>query len=180
MRAAGRAGAALAGVLALAGCTGSVAVTQAAGTAEVSSGASCLDPGVLAELGLRLDPSLRTAAPEPTSRGLPPETFVADSVVVCDRGETLRDSAGRWWAVTTTHLEGDLDPLVTALGSTTPEPCGLGVVPQLWLVDALGAAVLLPRDTACDVTDLLATLEAVDRVEQPVALAQANDPAPAP
>lgn len=180
MRAAGRVVAAASVVAALAGCGGTVAVTQAAVTADVRT-ASCLDPDVLDALGLELDPSLSSEAPEPTTRGLPPADFVADSVVVCDRGETLRDSAGRWWAVTTTLLEGDLDPLVTRLDDVLTAECRPAVVPQVWLVDAMGDAVLLPRETACTavVAQALDDLQAVDTTERPVALAQVGTDAAA-
>jgi len=177
VRAAGRAavtGAVV--VLALAGCVQTRAVPRHDVTAEVRTDASCLDPDVLDALGLELDASLRTDAPAPTTRGLPPEGFVADTVLVCDRGETLRDSVGRWWAVTATLLEGDLAPLVGVVTRPTPAAgCGTGVVAQLWLVDAMGAAVLLPRDAACagdEVPTTLADLAVIDRTEHAVALAQ--------
>ncbi|GIG39019.1 hypothetical protein [Cellulomonas phragmiteti] len=161
-------------VLALAGCGQTVAAPSPVVTAEVRTDASCLEPDVLDALGLELDASLRTAAPEAATRGLPPEDFVADTALVCDRGETLRDSAGRWWAVTETRLEGDLSPLVGVV-TRTPAACGVGVVAQVWLVDAMGAAVLLPRDAVCageEVEVALGDLEVVDRTERPVALAQ--------
>ncbi|MCC2335935.1 hypothetical protein [Cellulomonas wangsupingiae] len=176
MRAAGRVAAGATAVLLLAGCSAATSDAPAATTAEVRTEASCLDPDVLDALGLELDESLRTRAPAPVTRGLPPEGFVAETALVCDRGETLRDSAGRWRAVTATLLEGDLDPLVDLVaGTTTVAACGTGVVAQVWLVDAMGAAVLLPRDAACAGDELavaLADLGVVDRTEHPVALAQ--------
>jgi len=174
VRAAGRAAAAVVVVLALAGCGRTLASSPVTATAEVRADVSCLDPEVLDALGLELDPSLRTAATVVTTRGLPPDGFVADSALVCDRGETLRDSAGIWLAVTATRLEGDLDPLVDVVARTTPAVCGPGLVPQVWLVDAMGGAVLLPRDATCgdDVPAVLEDLDVVDRTERPVALAQ--------
>ncbi|MBO3088505.1 hypothetical protein [Cellulomonas dongxiuzhuiae] len=183
MRAARRGATAGIAVLALAGCDQSVAAQPAATTAEVRTDASCLDPEVLDALGLELDPSLRTGAAATTTRGLPPEGFVADTALLCDRGGTLRDSAGRWWAVTSTRLEGDLEPLVRGVTGTSAA-CGVGIVAQVWLVDALGAAVLLPREAACSGAGLPAALEeldVVDRTEHPVALEQpvtADVPAP--
>ena len=185
MRAAGRRAATAVALLVVAGCGPVVSADPAPTTAEVRTDASCLDPGVLDALGLELDPSLRTAAPVATVRGLPPEGFAPDVALVCDRGETLRDSAGRWWAVSATLLEGDLRPLVDVVARTTPAGgCGAGVVAQVWLIDAMGAAVLLPREAACAddrVPAALADLSVVDRTEHPVALAQevtADAPAP--
>ncbi len=154
-------------------------------TADVQRGASCVDDDVLSALGLVLDPSLRTEAPAPTTRGLPPEGFVADSVLLCDRGATMRDSVGTWWSVTATRLEGDLTPLVAAARrAPTPATCAPGVVAQVWLVDALGSAVLLPSDAACagdgDVPAALDGLDVVDRTEHPVALVGPTAGASAP
>ncbi|MCC2312679.1 hypothetical protein [Cellulomonas xiejunii] len=173
MRAAGRGAGAVLAVLALAGCGQTVAAQPVVTTAEVRTDASCLDTEVLDALGLELDVSLRTQEPAGTTRGLPPAGFVADTALLCDRGETLRDSAGTWWAVTATRLEGDLDPLVR-VATRTPAACGVGVVAQVWLVDALGAAVLLPRTAACDgdLTEALDDLDVLDRTEHPAALAQ--------
>ena len=174
MRAAGRGAATVVTVLALAGCGGSVAVSPPVATAEVRTDASCLDPDVLDALGLELDESRRADAPAPTTRGLPPEGFVADTALVCDRGETLRDSAGRWQAVSATRLEGDLGPLERVLTDGAPAACSADLVPQVWLVDAMGSAVLLPREAACgDATaDALEGLDVIERTELPVALAQ--------
>lgn len=180
MRAAAvRATTALAAVLVVAGCAAtSSSDGSPAPTAEVRTGAGCLDPGVLEALGLRLDATLHTGAPTPTSRGLPPAGFVADSVLVCERGETLRDSAGTWWSVTATRLEGDLTGLVDDVTDAADGAgCADGAdVPQVWLVDAMGSAVLLPRDAACGGADglpaALETLEVVERTEHPVELAR--------
>lgn len=174
MRAAGRGATTAIAVLALAGCSQSVAAQPAVTTAEVRTDASCLDAEVLDALGLELDASLRTGAPAATTRGLPPDGFVPDTALLCDRGTTLRDSAGRWWAVTSTRLEGDLEPLVGVM-TRASAACGVGIVAQVWLVDALGAAVLLPREAACSDDGLPAALEqldVVDRTEHPVALVQ--------
>ncbi|MDQ0426257.1 hypothetical protein [Cellulomonas iranensis] len=180
MRAARRAVTAVAVLLAAAACATDAPSAEDAAVppAEVRTDAGCLDPGVLDALGLELDASLRTTAPQATTRGLPPAGFVADSVLVCDRGDPLRDSAGTWWSVTATRLEGDLDDLLGEVdGTRTPRECpDDAVVPQVWLVDAMGAAVLLPADVACDGADgipaALGTLEVVERTEHPVALAQ--------
>jgi hypothetical protein len=175
VRAAARGAAAVLAVLALAGCGQTVAAEPVATTAEVRTDASCLDDEVLDALGLELDASLRTRAPAPTTRGLPPAGFVADTALLCDRGQTLRDSAGTWWAVTATRLEGDLGPL-ERVATRTPAACGAGVVAQVWLVDALGAAVLLPRAAACDgeLTAVLGDLDVLERTEHPAALAQTS------
>ena len=162
-------------VLVLGGCAGSAPSASDTATAEVRTDASCLDVGVLEALGLELDASRAADAAEPAARGLPPADFVADTALVCDRGETLRDSAGRWWAVTATRLEGDLGPLVEVVTRAAPGECGTAVVPQVWLVDAMGAAVLLPADAACEgaaTADALDALDVLDRTEHPVALAQ--------
>lgn len=175
MRGAARSATTLVAVLSVAGCGQTAATQPAVTTAEVRTDASCLDPDVLDALGLELDPSLRTDAPvAATTRGLPPAGFVADAALVCDRGAQLRDSAGRWWAVTATRLEGDLEPFVD-LVTGSPAACGTQLAAQVWLVDALGAAVLLPRDATCagdEVRVALADLDVVDRAERPVALAQ--------
>ncbi len=184
MRAAGRGAVTLVALLVVAGCGSTIAAGPPVATAEVRTAASCLDPDVLDALGLELDESRRSEAPAPTTRGLPPEGFVADTALVCDRGGTLRDSAGRWHAVSATRLEGDLDPLVRLVTRATPAACGPGVVPQVWLVDAMGAAVLLPRDAGCRdgaMADALGRLDVIERSEHPVALAQpvtAGAPAP--
>ena len=184
-----RAGAAVATLLGLvlAGCAsaGTPSPSPSTSTAAVRPGASCLNPEVLDALGLELDESLRTQGPTtPAARGLPPDRFVADTVLVCDRGETLRDSAGTWWSVTATRLEGDVDGLVAAVATGASGTCG-SVVPQVWLVDTMGEAVLLPRATACSsdgpVGTALAELDVVDRTEHPVALTHppaVPDPSP--
>lgn len=182
MRPTGRRATALVAVLVLAGCGRSAAASPEV-AAEVRTEATCLDPDVLAVLGLELDPSLQAEAPPAAVRGAPPEDFVADTALVCDRGETLRDSDGRWWAITATRVEGDLDALIDLADPGAPAACEAAVVPQVWLVDAMGAAVLLPRDAACPLPEfsaVLAGLSVVQRTEHPVALAQrAITPSPA-
>lgn len=189
----------LAGVLALAlaavlaACAGGDPASSAADAAQrsaagasVSSGADCLAPQVLAALGFAAAGAGSTAHPDVPESGPVPDGFDAVSAVLCTTGETLTDAAGRWAAVTATRLEGDVRPLVTALtaastvpasGSTTPAPCGADARrSDLWLVDALGAAVrvVLPAG-GCGtlpvaVSEGLDVLEAVDVEHYPVEL----------
>lgn len=181
MRAPRHAAAGALGLLLVTGCASSSGsagreAPDRADLAVVRTDATCLDAEVLDALGLELDASLRTSAPTgPASRGLPPVGFAADSVLVCDRGEPMRDSVGTWWSVTATRLEGDVTTLVDAVDAATPAAgCAPGVVAQVWLVDALGGGVLLPRDAACagdaEVPAALDDLDVVERTEHPVAL----------
>lgn len=86
-------------------------------------------------------------APQP---GLVPEDFVPVSVVRCSMSiEGIEDPQGRWSAVLEEHLRGDLRPLLTALSlpsdrGTFDLACtdDFEVVPDLWLLDAAGRAVL--------------------------------------
>ncbi len=156
------------------------ATASASETAEVRAEASCLVPEVLRALALEPLP-VPTASTAPVDRGTPPEGFVADTVLVCGRGEPLRDSAGTWHSVTSTRLEGDLTELLRLVERrATPEPCATGPAPQVWLVDALDDAVLLPEALACagdgDAVDgALADLDVVRRTEEPVVLAVPAD-----
>lgn len=159
-------------------------------TAVVVSQADCLAPPVLDRLGLTLDPSLAakaTHAPEVTAGRLP-AGFVPTSVMECQVGGQMRDSAGTWTAVTVTSREGsaaDVAALVTALDGTAGRtgaadvaatscgPDGARVV--LWLLDAMDRAVLSDVTVdGCDVGDRVhAALERIPVtgvVDQPVAL----------
>ena len=147
--------AALALVTGLAACSNAGASGAPIPAAVVASEADCLAPQVLDQLGLTLDPSLaaramHTAAP---AAGRVPDGFVPTSVLVCQVGGQMRDSAGSWTAVTATSREGsgaDVSAVVAALtrsaGSNAPAPassCAPGdprVV--LWLLDATDRAVL--------------------------------------
>ena len=145
-------------VLAVAGCGPSSGAGSAARTAAVSAEADCLAPEVLGELGLTLDPSLAARAshtPAPTA-GRVPDSFVAATVLECQVGGQMRDSAGTWTAVTATSREGstaDVSALVAALdraqrdassgaaAAATPS-CESDDRPLvLWLLDAMGRAV---------------------------------------
>lgn len=188
---AGVAALALAGVLA--GCAGGDASSAAdadrgsgpAARAAVSSGADCLAPQVLDALGFAGAAAGSTAHPDVPDAGPVPVDFAAVSAVLCTTGETLTDAAGRWAAVTATRLEGDVQPLVTALtGSTTLPASGTPTAPcgdeadraDLWLVDALGAAVRVALPAGgCGalpvaVTEGIDALDPVDVEHYPVEL----------
>ncbi len=155
-------------------------------TAVVVTQADCLAPQVLDRLGLTLDPSLAakaTHAPEVTA-GRVPAGFVPTSVMACQVGGQMRDSAGTWTAVTVTSREGsgaDVSALVAALAGSaraggTPS-CGTDAGPVvLWLLDAMDRAVLSDAavDGCGDLSDQVHA--ALDRipvtgvVDQPVAL----------
>ncbi|QCB92946.1 hypothetical protein [Cellulomonas shaoxiangyii] len=149
-------------------------------TTGVRSDASCLVPEVLEALVLQPDPAA-TASAGAVERGAPPDGFVADTVLVCRRGEPMRDSAGTWHSVTATRLEGDLTELLRLVApGSTPGACTDGPPPQVWLVDALDDAVLLPAEAACTGTGdaVVAALDALDvvrRTEEPVSLAVRAD-----
>lgn len=150
----------------------------------VASGADCLAPQVLTALGFDADGYTGTPHPAAPDAGPLPDGFTAVSALLCSTGEVLTDGSGRWAAVTATRLEGDVRPLVDALGSTataapattTPACAADAERADLWLVDALGAAVrvalpgggcgALPTDVAAG----LDALDAVDVEHSPVAL----------
>jgi hypothetical protein len=169
------------------------AVSRADARTAVASGADCLAPQVLTALGFDGDAYTgATAHPDAPAAEPLPDDFTAVSALLCSTGETLTDGAGRWAAVTASRLEGDVAPLVEALAATgTPVArasagdtagdsagsCAEGAPrSDLWLVDALGAAVRvalpgegcgrLPRAVA----DGLAELDAVDVEHYPVEL----------
>ncbi|WP_136519199.1 MULTISPECIES: hypothetical protein [Cellulomonas] len=181
---AGAAALAVAVVLTAAGCSAGSGADGGTASARVPAAvptrASCLVPEVLHALALDPAPSRATTSAEPSApveRGGPPDDFVADTVLVCGRGEPLRDSAGTWHSVTSTRLEGDLTQVLRLLDERrTTGTCEEGPAPQVWLVDALDGAVLLPEDTACTgagdaLTAALAELDVVRTTEEPVELA---------
>ncbi|VTR76939.1 hypothetical protein [Cellulomonas hominis] len=163
--------------------------SRAAARTAVTTGADCLAPQVLTALGFDGDAYAgATAHPDAPAADALPADFTAVSAVLCSTGETLTDGAGRWAAVTASRLEGDVAPLVDALSagttpaaSSSPGACAEGAPrSDLWLVDALGAAVrvALPGD-GCGplpdaVADGLAALEAVDVEHYPVELVDAR------
>ncbi|HYQ77101.1 hypothetical protein [Cellulomonas sp.] len=192
-RLAGLAALALAAVLAACSggdpaSAGADAAQRSAAGASVSSGADCLAPQVLTALGFAGAGAGAgsTAHPDVPEVGPVPDGFTAVSAVLCTTGETLTDAAGRWAAVTATRLEGDVRPLVTALsaaptvpasGTATPAPCGTEAPrADLWLVDALGAAVRVALPSGgCGtlpvaVSEGLDALDAVDVEHYPVEL----------
>ena len=151
--------------------------------------ADCLAPAVLDRLGLTLDPSLAakaTHAPDLTA-GRVPTGFVPTSVMECQVGGQMRDSAGTWTAVTVTSREGsvaDVAALVAVLDGTAKgtgaadlaaTSCGPGAAPVvLWLLDTLDRAVLSDATLdACGGDPVRAALERIPVtgvVDQPVAL----------
>ncbi|QGQ18695.1 hypothetical protein GC089_04825 [Cellulomonas sp. JZ18] len=193
-RGAGTAALVVAVVLPVAACTAAPQsrgdVSAAPAVAAVHAEASCLLPDVLRALAL--DPASAVAASVPASaaaveRGTPPDGFVADTVLVCGRGQPLRDSAGTWHSVTSTRLEGDLTDVLAAVGPVrTAAACEDGPAPQVWLLDALDGGVLLPADVACGgagdgLTAALAELDVVRATEEPVDLVvPATDGSPGP
>ncbi len=171
--------------------TSGSAVSDPAGTV-VASGADCLAPQVLIALGF--DPertAVSTIHAQAPDAGSLPDDFVPVSAVLCSTGETLTDDAGRWAAVTASRLEGDVAPLVEALRSTGSDPgtatAGVATTAScaadatrsdLWLVDALGAAVrvTLPGGGCGELSDAvrsgLAALDEVDVERYPVELVE--------
>lgn len=181
--------------LLLAGCSagsGAGAAADAAaqpgpGRSAVATGADCLAPQVLDALGFADADRTGARHPDAPEEGPVPDGFTPVSAVTCSTGETLTDASGRWAAVTATRLEGDVRPLVRALGSTAtlaatgtaPTTCATDATrTELWLVDALGAAirVALPADGCgrlpAALTEGLAELDAVDVEHYPVALVE--------
>lgn len=177
------------GLAACAGGDGSSSSTDAAERASagaaVSAGADCLAPQVLDALGFAGAGASSTAHPDVPDAGPVPDGFSAVSAVLCTTGETLTDAAGRWAAVTATRLEGDVRPLLTALtasstvpaAGTTPTPCAADAErADLWLVDALGAAVRVALPSGgcgplpVSLSEGLDALDAVDVEHYPVEL----------
>jgi len=164
---------------ALTACSGSPA--DPAPTAVVAPVADCMAPAVLHDLGLvpaSADdvPISPSASPEP---GRVPDDFVPVSVVVCTPDGSLKDASGTWLALTASHREGDLAPLVAALREPSAPRGGTcstaqAEAPALWLVDALGRALrpTLPTDRcgapSADVTKALAALQETDSAKYPV------------
>lgn len=155
---------------------GSADRTGTAGAA-VARAADCRAPQVLGELGLRDDTA--TARPPAPPLGPLPEGFVPVGVVTCTADHRLRDTAGEWAAVTERRLDGNLHPLLDALGRPSverPDACAEDVPIQLWLVDTLGAAVrVIPPLADCRtvlpaVARAIDALTVVDEVSYPVEL----------
>lgn len=141
-------------LVAVATACGPTTATTSAPTASVVPRADCLAPEVLDQLGLTLDPSLAVKASQPVESlaGTVPDGFVPTSVLVCQVGGQMRDSAGTWTAVTATSREGsaaDTAALAAAIAAdehTGPPPapssCGPDDRPAvLWLLDAVDRAV---------------------------------------
>ena len=175
-------------VLVLAGCASapwSRPLHTPVPTAEVAEVADCRTPAVLDALGVPPDGRLTVAgtAARSATPGAAPTEFVPVEVVECSAGETLEDQAGVWTAVTERRLSGDLQPLLAQLGdasrpSADPRDCPFRLHPDpvVWLVDALGHAVIvdLPQD-ACGrpapaVLRALGALDQSDRMLYPVRL----------
>jgi len=167
--------------LLLASCSSAGPSEPTTPTAVVAPAADCMSPAVLNDLGLvpasaedvELSP---TASPQP---GTVPDGFVPVSVVVCTPDGSLHDASGTWLALTASHREGDLEPLVAALHEPSARrggTCSSGQVqaPALWLVDALGRALrpTWPTDRcgepSAKVTEALAALEETDNEKYPV------------
>lgn len=165
--------------LVLASC--SAPATDLTPTAVVAPTADCMSPAVLHDLGL-VPASAQDAETSPTASPEPgkiPDTFVPVSVVVCTADGTLHDSSGTWLALTASHREGDLGPLVAALGQPSARrggTCSPTAVeaPAIWLVDALGRAMrpTWPTDhcgePSAAVSQALAKLQETDSVKFPV------------
>lgn len=180
-------------VAVLAACSGGTVVDASASGADggsavvVAAGADCLAPQVLAALGFDPDGYAGATHPDAPEVTPLPTGFTAASALLCSTGETLTDAAGRWAAVTASRLEGDIAPLVAALADgatlpaarTAPVDCPAGEIrSDLWLVDALGAAVrvALPGDGCGNLPTAVArgltTLDAVDVEHYPVELVE--------
>ena len=138
--------------LVLASCgTGTESADGAADTthtAIVAPAADCMAPAVLTDLGLvpASTDGVEGSATTTPEAGAVPEDFVPVSVVVCTPDGSLHDASGTWLALTASHREGDLEPLVAALTQPSAErggTCSSAQVdaPALWLVDALGRAM---------------------------------------
>lgn len=114
--------------------------------------------------GSDLDPEPETTpAPSPTRSLVPgrvPDGFGPVAAVECVTGDDVTDAQGRWSTFETVRYEGDVQGLVDAL-ATPDERAPVNAacnaiaeaIPDLWLVDASGRAVLVhwPRD-ACGLT----------------------------
>jgi len=176
---------------ALAACSSGI-TADSAPSAVIATDADCRAPQVLAALGLTDSAAgaeaTVTAAPphaDAPAAGAVPHGFTPVAVLECTPGGDLRDARGTWSSVTSTRREGDLQPLLRALGHATtsssaaasdqscePHP---GAV-QLWLVDVLGNAIRVTTPTTeCGVpvpavADALAALEATDAATYPVQL----------
>jgi len=177
------------------GCAAAAPGPQASPGVAVAS-PDCLAPQVLGRLGLTLDPALAAqATPRPdVTAGAVPAGFVPAGVLACQVGGQMRDSAGTWTAVTATSREGstaDVAALVTALdaaaagrtGPAAPTPaasCGAAGAPVvLWLLDAMGSAVLSAAavdgcdDGSARVRAALDRMPVTGVVDQPVQLVAA-------
>ncbi|MDM7854294.1 hypothetical protein [Cellulomonas alba] len=178
----------------LAGCAPRV-VAVSAPSAVVADDADCRAPQVLAALGLAESAAgaeaTMTAAPahaDAPPAGTVPDGFTPVAVLECTPGGALRDAQGTWTSVTATRREGDLKPLLRALGHTTaesatasdeacePHPDAI----QLWLVDVLGQAIRVATPTSrCGVpvpavVRAVGALEATDTATYPVQLVAAR------
>ena len=184
VRARGAALSVLLALVVLAGCADGADGSSspvATSTAIVSASADCMAPAVLEDLGVvpASPDGFDTGSTSTPEVGAVPDGFVPVSVLVCTPDGSLHDASGTWLALTASHREGDLGPLLAALEQPSDEPtatCG-SVEPEalaLWLVDALGRAVRpsWPTDgcgsPAEDVTRALASLEETDREQYPV------------
>ncbi|WP_155856133.1 hypothetical protein [Cellulomonas sp. URHD0024] len=153
-------------------------------TAVVAPVADCMSPDVLDDLGL-VPAAAEDAQRIPTASAAPgrvPDDFVPVSVVVCTPDGSLHDAAGTWLALTASHREGDLEPLVAALrkpsarreGTCSSAQVAAAAPSALWLVDALGRALrpTWPTDhcgvPSSKVSKALAKLEETDSVKYPV------------
>ncbi|WP_426593004.1 hypothetical protein ACPPVS_14730 [Cellulomonas sp. McL0617] len=170
-------------VLFAAGCSSTP--TDLRPTAVVAPAADCMSPAVLNDLGLVPASTGRaamtaSASPEP---GKVPDGFVPVSVVVCTLDGSLKDASGTWLALTASHREGDLEPLVAALREPSARrggTCSTGQAdtPALWLVDALGRALrpTWPTDRCGGpspaVSKALAALKETDNEKFPVETAR--------
>jgi hypothetical protein len=168
-------------ILVLPACSTGPSETAPTPTAVVAPVADCMSPAVLSDLGLvpasAEDVETRpSASPEP---GRVPDDFVPVSVVVCTPDGSLKDASGTWLALTASHREGDLEPLVAALKKPSAPrggTCSTGQTeaPALWLVDALGRALrpTWPTDRcgqpSPEVTEALAVLQETDSEQYPV------------
>lgn len=184
----------LAACVGLAGCSPRV-VAGSAPSAVVADDADCRAPQVLAALGLadsaagaEASVTVAPAHDDAPPAGAVPDGFTPVAVLECTPGGALRDAQGTWTSVTATRREGDLKPLLRALGHTTAESAAASDeacephpdTVQLWLVDVLGQAIRVAAPTTrCGVpvpavVRAVEALEATDTQTYPVQLVAAR------
>lgn len=158
-------------------CTTAVAVL---GLSLVLAGCGVI-PGIGPDPRVEATPVATVACPETYEEGyaeggLVPPGFTAVAVLRCDPYASREDGDGIWSGALLQRLEGDLEPVLTAL-ATPSDPRSLGpcttigyVSPELWMEGADGrmVRVAIPSDGcgAPKATGLESALDALTMVEE--------------